>query len=281
MFEFLRRAKAAPPSKEALEDPIHIRVRNLYKSFGEDGRYKVLTGVDIDFYRGKINIIIGGSGCGKSILAKLIISLIQPDKGQVFVDGFDVVGKNDFELQHIRKKFGMLFQYSALFDSMSVFDNIAFPMREHTKFSEPEIREQIVAQLKHLKLEAAIDRFPAELSGGMRKRAGLARAMALHPEILIFDEPTTGLDPVLTHEIDALILETISREKVTGLMISHDMASAFRIGDYISMLYEGKIVASGTPQEMTESKHPVMQQFIELSGVKSLASQSWKTPKNA
>ena len=272
MFEFFTRAKAKPPpNKDALNDPVHIKIRGLHKSFGENKEYKVLTGVDIDIYRGKINIVIGGSGCGKSILLKLIVAIIEPDEGNISVDGFDVVGKSDFELQEVRRKFGMLFQYSALFDSMSVLDNIAFPMREHTKLSEKEIRDKVFDQLKHLKLEAAIDKFPAELSGGMRKRVGLARAMALHPKIMIFDEPTTGLDPVLTKEIDELILETVRRENVTGLMISHDMASTFRIGDYVSMLYEGKIVASGTPQEMTDSKHPIMQQYIELSGVKALA----------
>jgi phospholipid/cholesterol/gamma-HCH transport system ATP-binding protein len=272
MFEFLRRTKSQPEesSSEASadSDPVHIRIKGLYKAFGENKEHKVLTGVDLNLYRAKINVIIGGSGSGKSILLKHVIAIIEPDSGEILIDGVNIVGKDDFELQPIRKKFGMLFQYSALFDSMSIFDNIAFPIREHTKFSEKQVKDRVFDLLKHLKLQESAYKFPAELSGGMRKRAGLARALALNPRIIIFDEPTTGLDPVLTKEVDSLIVETLQREKMTGLMISHDMASTFRIGDYVSMLHEGKIVASGTPQEMMENKHPLLQEFIELSGVK-------------
>jgi phospholipid/cholesterol/gamma-HCH transport system ATP-binding protein len=270
MFDFLRKRKVSQDSTaaSAASDPVHIRIKGLHKAFGENKEHKVLTGVDLNLYRAKINVIIGGSGCGKSILLKHVIAIVEPDAGEILIDGVNIIGKNDFELQPIRKQFGMLFQYSALFDSMSIFDNIAFPIREHTKFSEKEIKERIFELLNYLKLEKAAYQFPAELSGGMRKRAGLARALALNPKIIIFDEPTTGLDPVLTKEVDSLIVETLHREKMTGIMITHDMASTFRIGDYVSMLHQGKIVAFGTPQEMMENKHPLLQEFIELSGVR-------------
>jgi phospholipid/cholesterol/gamma-HCH transport system ATP-binding protein len=239
----------------------------LYKSFGENNEVPVLAGVDLDLYRGKINIIIGGSGSGKSVLLKHVIALIKPDAGDITIDGVSIIGKDEFELQSVRRKFGMLFQYSALFDSMSVFDNIAFPMREHTKLTNKEIRERVAFRLGQLKLEHAIDKFPAELSGGMRKRVALARALSLNPQIIIYDEPTSGLDPVLTKEVDTLIVETAQQEKVTSLVISHDMASTFRIGEYVSLLRAGKIVASGTTKDMMKSDNPWMREFIELSGV--------------
>ena len=268
MFGFFTRKKveqdteASKPMEE--RDPVHIKIRNVHKAFGA---FKVLRGVDLDLFRGKINIIIGGSGQGKSVLLKHVIALLEPDEGEIYVDGYNIVKKSDFELQPVRRKFGMLFQYAALFDSMSVLDNIAFPMREHTKFSEKEIKERVFERLKQLKLEQAITKFPAELSGGMKKRVALARALALNPEIIIYDEPTTGLDPVLTKEVDNLMLETAQREKVTSLIISHDMASTFRIGDYVAMLYDGKIVAAGPPSEIKNNPNPNLQEFLTVSGI--------------
>jgi phospholipid/cholesterol/gamma-HCH transport system ATP-binding protein len=273
MFGFLKKKPVSIDDNATLpqveKDPVHIKIRNIHKAFGENKEHKVLQGVDLDLYRGKINIIIGGSGQGKSVLLKHVIALLVPDEGNIYIDGFDVVGKNEFELQPIRKRFGMLFQYAALFDSMSVLDNVAFPMREHTKMSEKEIKERVYYKLKQLQLEQALNKFPAELSGGMKKRVALARALALNPEIIIYDEPTTGLDPVLTKEVDTLILETAQREKVTSLVISHDMASTFRVGDFVAMLYQGKIVAQGHPRDLRGAdQHPALREFLEVAKVK-------------
>lgn len=271
MFGFLKRKKdgagtldpSAPHDGDGKSE-VQIRIRDIHKSFGP---YQVLKGVDLDLYRGKINIIIGGSGQGKSVLLRHVIALMKPDQGSIFIDGEDIVPMDNYQLDRIRKKFGMLFQYAALFDSMSVFDNIAFPMREHTKWKESEIKDRVVQRLEQLQLGHAAYKFPAELSGGMKKRVGLARALALNPEIIIYDEPTTGLDPVLTREVDNLILETARREKITSLIISHDMASTFRIGDYVAMLYQGKIVAAGPPSEIKHHEHPGLREFLEVSRV--------------
>lgn len=270
MFGFFKRKKKEEPptTPEARDtagkDPVHIRIRGLYKSFGE---HQILKGVDLDLMRGKINIIIGGSGQGKSVLLRHVIGLLKPDKGEVWIDGQNIVPMNNYDLDAVRKKFGMLFQYAALFDSMTVLDNIAFPLREHTRLSEKEIRERVMERLKQLQLEHAVNKFPAELSGGMKKRVGLARALALNPEIIIYDEPTTGLDPVLTKSVDDMILEVAQREKATSLIISHDMASTFRIGDHVAMLYGGKIVAAGPPSEIKKSDNPGLREFLEVSRV--------------
>jgi phospholipid/cholesterol/gamma-HCH transport system ATP-binding protein len=266
MFEFLKQNKGREKKSSGPPPPeeIHIQIRGVHKSFDDN---HVLNGIDLDLHREKINMIIGGSGSGKSVLLKHMLALITPDTGEIFVDGLDIVGKDDFELRAVRRKFGMLFQYSALFDSMSVMDNIAFPMREHTKLKEKEIREKVQMQLDLLHLGKAIDKFPAELSGGMRKRVALARALALNPKIILFDEPTSGLDPILTKEIDDLIFEVVQREKMTCVVITHDIASAFRLGDYISMIHQGRIIASGSPRDVTQSSHPAVQEFIELSGI--------------
>jgi phospholipid/cholesterol/gamma-HCH transport system ATP-binding protein len=246
------------------EDPVHIRVRGVHKAFGP---HQVLKGVDVDLYRGKINIIIGGSGQGKSVLLRHVIALMKPDSGQIFIDGQDIVPMDTYQLNEVRKKFGMLFQYAALFDSMTVMDNIAFPLREHTRLSEKEIKDQVLERLEQLGLKGAEMKYPAELSGGMKKRVGLARAIVLKPKIIIYDEPTTGLDPVLTKSVDEMILETARREQVTSLVISHDMASTFRIGDHIAMLYEGKIVAAGPPSEIKDSQHPGLRAFLDVARV--------------
>jgi phospholipid/cholesterol/gamma-HCH transport system ATP-binding protein len=252
----------APPP--APGGDVQISIRGVQKSFGP---HHILKGVDLDLFRGKINIIIGGSGQGKSVLLRHVIALMKPDAGQIYIDGEDIVPMDNYQLDRVRKKFGMLFQYAALFDSMSVIDNIAFPMREHTKWSDAEIKDRVMQRLEQLQLKHAAYKFPAELSGGMKKRVGLARALALNPEIIIYDEPTTGLDPVLTREVDNLILETARREKITSLIISHDMASTFRIGDYVAMLYQGKIVAAGPPDEIKKSDHPGLREFLEVSRV--------------
>jgi phospholipid/cholesterol/gamma-HCH transport system ATP-binding protein len=247
-----------------------IRVRDLHKSFGD---HKVLDGVDLDIERHKINIIIGGSGQGKSVLLKHLIGLLKPDRGEILVDGVDIVPLKDHELNVVRRKFGMLFQYAALFDSLTVEENVAFPLREHTNKKKSEIKEIVKEKLNALNLYNIEKKYPAELSGGMRKRVGLARAIVLEPEILIYDEPTTGLDPVATKNVDDMIADISKRLGVTSVVISHDMASTFRIGDKVAMLHGGKIVASGTPGEIRHSEVAVLQEFLRTAGVAGPADE--------
>ncbi len=258
------RREVADTRPAAAADPIQIRVRGVHKTFGP---HHVLKGVNLDIYRHKINIIIGGSGQGKSVLLKHLIGLLKPDRGEILVDGVDIVPLKDHELNRIRRKFGMLFQYAALFDSLTVEENVAFPLVEHTKLSRKEIREKVREQLAVLGLEGIEKKYPAELSGGMRKRVGLARALILRPEILIYDEPTTGLDPLATKNVDDMIVDTARRFGVTSVVISHDMASTFRIGDHIAMLHGGVIVTSGTPEELLADPHPLLARFLETSGM--------------
>jgi phospholipid/cholesterol/gamma-HCH transport system ATP-binding protein len=244
-------------------EEFQIRIRGLTKSFGD---HKVLKGVDLDVERGKINTIIGGSGQGKSVLMKHLMGLLKPDAGKIFVDGEDIVPCDDYELNRVRRKFGMLFQYAALFDSLTVEQNVAFPLVEHTKKSRSEIRELVQQRLHALHLRNIEKKFPAELSGGMRKRVGLARALILEPEILLYDEPTTGLDPVATKNVDDMIRDISNETGVTSVVISHDMASTFRISHCIAMLYDGKIAISGSPDAIKHSTLPFVREFVEMSG---------------
>jgi phospholipid/cholesterol/gamma-HCH transport system ATP-binding protein len=239
-----------------------IKLVDLHKSFG---RQKVLDGLDIEIEEGKTTVIIGRSGGGKSVLLKHIIGLLRPDRGQVLIDGVDITKLNDRELNEIRKKFGMLFQEAALFDSMTVGENVAFPLREHTSMKEKEIRETVAERLRSVGLTGVEAKIPAELSGGMRKRVGLARAIAMRPQIVLFDEPTTGLDPVMTEAINRLIIDTQKKFNLTCVVISHDIQSIFEIGDRVAMLYEGKIIEYGTPEELKASRNPVMVQFLSGS----------------
>jgi phospholipid/cholesterol/gamma-HCH transport system ATP-binding protein len=241
-----------------------IELIDVHKSFGKQ---HVLRGVHLDIEDGKTTVIIGKSGGGKSVLLKHIIGLLQPDSGQVLIDGFDITKLNDKGLNEIRKKFGMLFQEAALFDSMTVGENVAFPLREHTKLKEGEIREIVADRLKAVGLTGIEQKLPSELSGGMRKRVGLARAIALHPQIVLFDEPTTGLDPVMTEAINQLIMETQNKLHLTCVVISHDLGSIFKISNKIAMLYEGEIIAYGTPDEIKSSPNPVIVQFLSGSTV--------------
>jgi len=253
-----------------------IRVRGLNKTFGPQ---HVLRGVDLDIERGRTNIIIGGSGQGKSVLMKHLMGLLHPDAGEIWVDGVDVVPFTAAEMSKLRRKFGMVFQYAALFDSMNVVENIAFPLIERYNLSRDEIMERVRDLLRRLDL-AGVDgiekKIPPELSGGQRKRVGLARALIDRPEILLYDEPTTGLDPVATKNVDEMIRQTADDFGVTSVVISHDMASTFRIGDRVSMLHEGRVVASGTAQEVLHSTQPELREFIEISG---LASPSRPPPQ--
>ncbi|MCA9673192.1 MAG: ABC transporter ATP-binding protein [Myxococcales bacterium] len=243
-----------------------IRVRGLAKTFGE---HEVLRGVDLDIERGHINVIIGGSGAGKSVMMKHLIGLLKPTAGHIYVDGEDIVPLDDYQLNRVRRKFGMLFQYAALFDSMTVEENVMFPLLEHRKkeMSRAQMKELVREKLQSLGLYNVEQKYPAELSGGMRKRVGLARAIITQPEVLFYDEPTTGLDPIATKNVDEMIAEISEQLGVTSVVISHDMASTFRIGHRVSMLYKGQIVASGSPSEIITNDHPQLREFLEHSGV--------------
>jgi phospholipid/cholesterol/gamma-HCH transport system ATP-binding protein len=244
-----------------------IRVRGLQKTFGPQ---HVLRGVDLDVERGRTNIVIGGSGQGKSVLMKHLMGLLKPDAGQIWVDGQDIVPLGTQQMGKLRRKFGMVFQYAALFDSMNVVENIAFPLIERYHLSRSEIMDRVRDLLKRLDLAGVTgieEKFPPQLSGGQRKRVGLARALIDRPEILLYDEPTTGLDPVAAKNVDEMISRTADDFGVTSVVISHDMASTFRIGDRISMLAGGKIIVSGTPEEVLASRLPELREFVETSGV--------------
>jgi len=236
-----------------------IRLVDIHKSFGKQ---KVLDGLNLTVEKGKTTVIIGRSGGGKSVLLKHIIGLIRPDRGQVIVEGEDITVLNDKDLNEVRKKFGMLFQEAALFDSMNVAENVAFPLREHTNMSNDEIMDSVRDRLAAVGLSGVEEKMPSELSGGMRKRVGLARALAMRPQIVLFDKPTTGLDPVMTEAINQLIVETQRAFNLTCVVISHDIQSVFEIGHRVAMLYEGRIIEYGTPEEVRASRNPVMVQFL-------------------
>lgn len=236
-----------------------ISVRDLYKSFGA---HEVLSGINLDVEEGTTCVILGGSGSGKTVLMKHVIGLLKPDRGQVFVDGEDVVPLSDLELERVRRKFGMVFQGSALFDSMTVYENASFPLREHTKLSEQEMRARVGEKLAIFALRDVADLYPADLSGGMRKRVALARAIVRDPKIVLYDEPTTGLDPITTDYVDEMILTAKAKLGVTSLVISHDVASAFKVADQIAFLSEGRIVAHAPPAELRQSTHPVVKLFL-------------------
>ena len=248
------------------DDRWQIRIRDLHKSFGAQ---HVLRGVSLDIERGKINIIIGGSGQGKSVFMKHLMGLLAPDQGHIFVDGQDIIGLSDVAIAKVQRKFGMVFQYAALFDSLNVVENIAFPLLERYRLPKQEVLGRVrdlLVRLDLARVPGIEQKFPAELSGGMRKRVGLARALVDRPEILLYDEPTTGLDPIATKNVDEMIRRTADEFGVTSVVISHDMASTFRIADRISMLYEGLIVASGERRELMVAPHPVLREFVETSG---------------
>ena len=242
----------------------HIVVDKVTKLFGD---FAALKEVSMRVARGHIAVIIGGSGAGKTTLLKILIGLDKPTSGDVFIAGTNIVPLGDRKMNEVRKKIAMVFQYSALLDSMTVMDNVAFPLREHTRFREKDIKAKVRDKLKILGLDGADTKFPSELSGGMRKRVGLARALMLEPEVVMYDEPTSGLDPITSRMVDDLIVSTRHRFDVTSIVISHDMAGALRIADYIYLMDRGSIVVTGTPKELVEGHHSLVQQFLESSGI--------------
>lgn len=236
-----------------------VRFENVYKAFGKQ---VVLNGVTCDIEKGKTTVIVGPSGTGKSVFLKLLVGLLKPDSGAILVDGQDVTRMTKKELFEVRKKFGMLFQDGALFDSLNVAENIAFPLRRHTRLKNKDIMKIVEEKLEQVGLPGIQHKLPSELSGGMRKRVGLARALALNPEIVLFDEPNSGLDPVMSDAIDKLIIRTKERTQSTFIVISHDIPGTFQIADYIIMLYKSKVIASGTCAEIQASTNPVLKQFF-------------------
>jgi len=239
---------------------MQIIIKGLKKSFGNN---VVLDGIDLTIEDGKTTVIIGQTGCGKSVLIKHIIGLLKPDAGQIIINNVDLTKLKRNEFANILRNFGVLFQSSALFDSMTVGENVAFPLIEHTNLPRSKIMKIVEEKLAIVGLKGVEHLYPAELSGGMKKRVGLARAIALDPKVLIFDEPTTGLDPVMSDTIDNLIINTQRHLGVTSIVISHDIPGTFKIAHWIAMLYKGKVVLYGSPDEFKNTKDPVVRQFLE------------------
>jgi len=238
-----------------------IQVVDLHKTFGAQ---QVLNGVNLEIETGKITTIIGGSGCGKTVLLKHLNALLLPDRGEIRVDGTDITRLGQKALNEVRRKFGVLFQGAALLDSMTLYENVAFPLREKTKLGEAQIKDKVDENLAQVGLAGMGYKFPAEVSGGMKKRAGLARALVTEPEIMLFDEPTTGLDPLLGKSIHELIRKMHDRFKFTGVIVSHDIPEIFRISDRVAMLANGVIAEVGAAPEFIVSKNPVVHQFIHV-----------------
>jgi phospholipid/cholesterol/gamma-HCH transport system ATP-binding protein len=237
-----------------------ISIRDLHKRFGP---LEVLTGVDLEIGSGESLVILGRSGCGKSVLLKLITGLIRPDHGSVLFEGEDITKFNRQKLFDMRRHFGMLFQGAALFDSMTVGENVGLPLVKHGRKSDEEIREIVLEKIRLVGLTDAFDSYPAALSGGMKKRVGLARAVVMEPQVVLYDEPTTGLDPIMADVINSMIRELQHELDITSVVVTHDINSAYKVGDRMTMLHEGKIIFSGTPEETRETDNEIVRQFIE------------------
>lgn len=236
-----------------------IEIRNLYKSFGG---HPVLNGVNLKIEKGETMVVIGQSGGGKSVLLKHIVGILKPDEGEVLVGGLDIAKLNNDELNNVRRRFGMLFQGAALFDSMTVGENVSFALRRFTSLDEKAISSRVKEKLGLVGLKDIENVKPAELSGGMKKRVGLARAIAMEPEIVFYDEPTTGVDPIMADAINNLIIDLHNKLKITSIAVTHDMTSAYKIADRIAMLYQGVIIGVGTPGEIKNTADPIIRQFI-------------------
>jgi len=252
------------PGDHAAKSDTHIALDHVTKRFGDK---EVLKDITFNVPRERTTVILGGSGAGKTTLLKLLIALDKPTSGHIYVDGEDIAALDDVRLNQARRKFGMVFQYAALLDSLNVLDNVAFPLREHTKLPAADIKAQVSEKLALLGLEGTEKLFPSELSGGMRKRVGLARALMLKPEILIYDEPTSGLDPHTSRMVDDMIEQMRDTFHVTNVVISHDMASTFRIAHYAALLIDGRVAAAGSPDEIAQGDNEEAKAFIAASGV--------------
>jgi phospholipid/cholesterol/gamma-HCH transport system ATP-binding protein len=239
-----------------------ISVKNLVKNFGPR---RIINGVSLDIYEGETLVIMGGSGCGKSTFLRHLIGSIRPDSGEVWMFGQNIAAVSEDEMDLIRKRFGMLFQSGALFDSMTVGENIALPLEEHAKLDPSIINIVVKMKLEQVGLRGFENLMPSQLSGGMKKRVGLARAMVLDPKIVFYDEPTAGLDPVMTGVVDKLVIDLTKKLQITSIVVTHDMASVFRIADRIVMLHQGNIVAIGTPEEIRNTSNPLVRQFVSGS----------------
>ncbi len=242
-----------------------IAFKNVVKSFAkrDGGIQYVLDGVDFSIPAGKTTVIAGGSGTGKSVTLKLVLGLMQVDSGQIFIKGRDVTALRGRELEQLRAEFGVLFQGGALFDSLTVFENVALPLRERTKKSAEEIQDRVATTLAQFELTGHEEKYPAQLSGGMQKRVGLARAMQLQPSIMLFDEPTTGLDPVMSQEIYHLFARTKAEFGFTSIIVSHDIPKIFNLADQVILLHNGKMDVFGSPEEIQWSEKPYIQEFVQ------------------
>jgi len=240
-----------------------IRIKGLWKSFGDN---KVLKGLNLDIETGETIVVIGQSGCGKSVLMKTIVGLLIPDDGEIEIENVSLKNISRKKLLEIRKKIGMVFQSSALFDSFSVWENVGLGLIEHSKMSQDEIMRIAREKLKLVGLSDVEDMYPAELSGGMKKRVGIARAIAMNPQFVLYDEPTTGLDPIIADRINNLIIELQKELNITTIAVTHDIISAYKIADRIAMLYDGEIIFDGTPKEVQNTDNPYVQQFIKGEG---------------
>jgi phospholipid/cholesterol/gamma-HCH transport system ATP-binding protein len=253
-----------------------IRLNDLRKSFG---RHAVLRGISLDFPTGQTTVVLGPSGCGKSVMLKHIVGLLRPDWGEVWFEHTRIDTLSEAKLGPIRQQVGFLFQQGALFDSMSVGDNVAFPLREHTKLDAQEREDRVKQVLKMVGLIETMKKMPVDLSGGQRKRVALARAVVLEPKVILYDEPTTGLDPIRSDVINELILKLQRELRITSIVVTHDLASAFKVADMMVMLHEGKVVFRGTPRELRVSPDPVVQLFLkgeaseaELAGIRAVSA---------
>ena len=242
-----------------MEKEVAIKIENLFKKFGDRS---ILNGVNLEINKGEIFVIMGGSGCGKSTLLRHLIGALKPDSGKVYLLGKDITVLEEDEMDKVKKQIGMSFQSSALFDSMTVGENVSLPLREHTKLEDSVINIVVKMKLELVGLRGFEDLMPSQLSGGMKKRVGLARAIAMDPLIVFYDEPTAGLDPIVAGVIDKLILDLSQKLNITSIVVTHDMGSVFRIADRIAMLYQGRVVEIGTKDQIHNSKSEIVQQFI-------------------
>ena len=252
------------PDRRKQSRDVIVEFRDVHKSYGPK---HVLRGVDLEVYRGEVLVILGGSGSGKSVTLRHMLGLERPDAGRVIVEGEDVTDLPEEDLYEVRKKFGMLFQSGALFDSMTVFENVAFPLREHTDVRGDELTRVVREKLELVNLPNTEHLMPVDLSGGMRKRVGLARSIVLNPELILYDEPTTGLDPITSFKINEMISDLQAKLSVTSVVVTHDIQSAFSVGDRIAFLSNGVFEWVGTMQEARDSEHEVLRDFLRTSNV--------------